>query len=143
MNVNEIKSNIRYNENLIDQFYSEKLSIEKKIEELEQLRNKFGTLQSNFAAKQDKRQQGIAGFCKTSVNNKIYSSYLSGMTELLKGKEFNSAYEGLTTAKEKINVKLKKLLNDLYECENKISYRQGRKIYWQDQLRFALVKEEK
>lgn len=112
MTPDQIRDNIRYNENLIDQFYSEKTSIEEKIEELEQLRGKFSTLQNSFRSKQDNRQQGLSRFSQVSLNNKIFTSYLSGMTDLLNGAQFKNAFDGLTTAKRKISSKIQELLQE-------------------------------
>lgn len=139
MTVNEIRNNIIYNENLIEQFYAEKRAIESQIDELEQLRDKFTTLQNNFGAKQESRQQGLLRFSHAIVSNKIFSNYLNGMTSLLGGQQFNDAYDGLTTAKQKINTKLNELLQNFNDCEGRISYRENRKIYWQEQLKLALV----
>ena len=139
MTVNEIRNNIIYNENLIEQYYAEKRSIEAQIDELEQLRGKFTTLQNNFGAKQESRQQGILRFTHTIVSNKIFSNYLNGMTSLLSGHQFNDAYDGLTTAKQKINTKINELLQNLYDCEGRITYRENRRVYWQEQLRLALA----
>lgn len=139
MTVNEIRNNIIYNENLINQFYAEKRTIETQINELEQLRGKFTTLQNNFGTKQESRQQGLLRFSQVIVSNKIFSNYLEGMTSLLCGRQFNDAYNGLTTAKQKINTKLNELLQNLYDCEGRITYRENRRVYWQEQLRLALA----
>ena len=48
MTSDEIRSNIRYNENLIDQYIREKSGLEKQVEELEALRSKYSSLQSRF-----------------------------------------------------------------------------------------------
>ncbi len=141
MTANEIRNNIRYNENLIDQFYAEKAEIEKKIEELECLRAKFTTLQDHFGSKQEQRKQGLARFSQTTISNKIVPVYLEGMRGLLTGAEFNNAFQGLSTAKGKINQKIQELLQELHNCESSIDYRTGRKLYWQEQLRLALAKE--
>ncbi len=141
MTANEIRDNIRYNENLIDQFYAEKAEIEKKIEELELLRAKFTTLQDNFGSKQERRKQGLSVFAQTTISNKIVPGYLNGMSALLNGAEFNNAFQGLSTAKGKINGKIQELLQELHDCEGRIEYRTDRKLYWQEQLRLALAKE--
>lgn len=139
MTVDSIRNNIIYNENLVDQFYAEKKSIEAQIDELEQLRGKFTTLQNSFVAKQESRKQGLLRFSHANVSNKIFSNYLSGMTSLLGGRQFNDAYDGLTTAKQKINAKQNELLQNLNDCEGRIIYRENRKVYWQEQLRLALA----
>lgn len=142
MTVNEIQNNIIYNENLIYQFNYEKREIEAQINELEQLREKFSTLQTNFGAKQEDRKRGLQHFSVSAISNKIFSSYFNGMTSLLNGYQFNDAYEGLSTAKQRINIKLNELIQNLSDCEDKITYRENRKIYWQEQLRVALTKVE-
>lgn len=139
MTVSEIRTNIIYNENLIEQYYAEKKTTEAQIIELEQLRGKFTTLQNNFGAKQESRQHVLSRFSRTIVSNNIFTNYLNGMTSLLEGRQFNDAYDGLTTAKQKINAKLNELLQDLDDCEARITYRENRKVYWQEQLRLALA----
>lgn len=141
MTVNDIRNNIIYNENLIDQFYSEKVDIESKIDELERLRGKFTVLQNNFGAKQDRRLQGLSRFSQMTISNKIVPTYLSGMSALLNGAQYQDAYHGLSAAKGKVNSKIQELLQQLHDCEGRISYREGRKSYWQEQLRLALAKE--
>ncbi len=141
MTANEIRNNIRYNENLIDQFYAEKAEIEKKIEELECLRTKFTTLQDNFGSKQEHRKQGLARFSQTTISNKIVAGYAAGMNELLNGTQFNNAFNGLSTARSTITAKIQELIQELHACEGRIEYRNGRKLYWQEQLRLALAKE--
>lgn len=138
MTVNEIRNNIIYNENLIEQFYAEKRTIEAQIDELEQLRGKFTTLQNNFGAQQESKQQDLLRFTHTIVSNKIFSNYFSGMTSLLSGHQFNDAYDGLTMAKQKINAKINDLRQNLYDCEARITYRENRRVYWQEQLRRTL-----
>ncbi len=140
MTVNEIRNNIRNNENLIEKVHSEKVSIENMISELEQLRTKFDILQTDFGSKQDSRQQGLSMFKQISIGNKIFSAYLSGMTDLLNGTEFNNAYDGLTVAKGKITTKIQELFQELSDCEGRIIYYQNRKNYWEEQLR--LVQEQ-
>lgn len=142
MTVAEIRNNIIYNENLINQLYDEKRLIEQKIDELEKLREKFSVLQNNFESKQNTRIQGLSRFTRIIVNNKIFSSYHSGMSSLLKGHQFNQTYDGLTLAKQKINKELNGLIQDLENCEESISYRKYRKAYWQEQLRIALSEVE-
>lgn len=141
MNSYEIRNNIRYNENLIDQYYSEKAGIVTKIEELEQLQKRFTTFQNEFCEIQDHRQLGLTKFSQTTISNKIIPSYISGMNALLRGAEFNNAYHGLTAAKSKVESKRQELLQELRDCEGRISYRESRKLYWQEQLRYALMEE--
>ena len=141
MTVSEIRNNIYYNENLIDQYRAEKRDLDNKIEELECLRNQITSFQDEFAAKQDNRKRGLTFFAKKQIQNKIYSNYYSGMEALLSGTEFVNAHDGLTTAKGIIFGKIQELQQTLSECEGNISYREGRKRYWQEQLRLALAEE--
>lgn len=141
MTVSEIQSNISYNENLINQFYAEKEELETQIEELEQLRSKFSTLQNNFETKQSGRKRALLLFSAANVSNKITPTYYSGMNALLSGSEFNSADEGLSTAVQKINAQLSTLEQSLSTCESNLSYRKARKAYWQAQLIIALAQE--
>ncbi len=141
MTVYEIRSNIRYNEDLLDQFYAEKAEIEKKIDELERLSGKFDVLQNNFSQKQTRRLQGLSQFSQSTISNRIVPIYRDGMGELLNGAQYHTALNGLSTAKSRIGSKKQELLEELSDCEGRISYRNDRKMYWQEQLRIALAQE--
>ena len=141
MTVEEIKTNIRYNENLVDEYFIKKKKIESDIFDLEKLRDKFGSLQSNFCERQQKRQLGLAKFTAINVKNKVFNTYYNGMKDLLNGYQFNNANDGLTIAKDKINKQIYRLFDELEECENTIRYRQGRIYYWNNELRKALAEQ--
>lgn len=141
MTSGEIRGNIRYNENLIYQFTNEKKALERKLNELEVLRNKFAVLQKNFEARQDARRRGILRFANLSIQNKIYKAYMEGMQELITGNSFNKAYAGLDEARNKIRRQMQDILNQIDECEANITYRKNRKAYWEWQLQIALEQE--
>ena len=138
----EIREKIRYNERLIDQFANEKRGIEKDLEDLEGLRNKFNTLQNKFSSKQEERQGKLSLFLTSSISNTILNKYFNGMNSLLNSKEFNNTYNGLSEAKRKISNELRKLLQELEECEDKIDYRKNRRDYWKRQLIIKQNQEE-
>lgn len=143
MTSSEIRNNIQYNENLINQYNAEKRNINNKLDELECLRDKFSTLQNDFGNRQFRRQQNLSIYSSKRLQNKIFASYCTGMGSLLRGTEFNNAYEGLSYAKQKINVKIQELIGDLSSCERKIANANAQKEYWKAQLIIAESEEEK
>lgn len=141
MTSSEIRGNIRYNENLINQFTNEKRTLEEQINELESLRNKFAVLQNDFENRQDARKNSILRFSGLSIQNTIFKSYISGMKELITGNAFSVTDAGLNEARGIINSQIQNVLNRIEECENNISYRMSRKSYWQWQLQIVLEQE--
>lgn len=142
MTVDEIYGNIRYNENLIDQFQRERRDLERQIAELESLRDKFSVLQMRFEERQNSRRRGLQLFQSSSIHNQIVGRYVSGMTGLLSGWEFQNACWGLEEARERIKRKLWELDRKADECSDRISYRHARRNYWISQLHAALAAEE-
>lgn len=141
MTVEEIRSNIRYNENLIDQYISEKADLEKQIDELDLLKSKYSSVQTNFGDRQQQRQNKLASFLSSGVQNKILGRYYDGMNGLLTGTDFNNAYNGLSEAQQIISNKITQLDQQLDDCEGNLSYRRQRLSYWQSQLNIALSEE--
>lgn len=139
MTVEEIRSNIRYNESLIDQYSIEKQKIEKQIEELEEVRGKYANLQNRFGERQQQRQSKLAHLQNSKTQNSIFKKYYAGMNALLVGKDFSDTYDGLSEAKNKINRKINKLAQKCDDLNEKINYRKGRRDYWKTQLREALM----
>ena len=142
MTVSQIRSNIRYNENLIDEYTRERRELEKQIEELEALGDKYGRLQTRFGDRQQLRQSKLAAFLSSRIQNQILKQYYNGMSQLLGGSDFNNAYEGLSEAKRIINRKILELDQQLEDCKGRIAYRKQRRDYWRAQLAAALAKEE-
>ena len=143
MTADEIRYNIWYNEDLIDQYTSEKASLEKKIDELDQLKSKFGSVQTSFGDQQQKRKNKLASFLSSSVQNKILGKYYDGMNGLLTGTDYNNAYNGLSEAKRVISNKISQLDQQLDDCKDNLAYRRQRRDYWQSQLEIALAEEAK
>ncbi len=75
----EIKNNIRDNEELIELYQRQKNEIEEQISSLECLKNKFITLQTTFGIKQDVRKAGLVGIVPKMSQIKIASRYYSGI----------------------------------------------------------------
>jgi peptidoglycan hydrolase CwlO-like protein len=142
MTVSEIYGNIRYNENLIDQYQAERRGLEAQIGELEALRNKFASLQERFGERQNSRRSNLQRFTNSGIHNQIIGRYFSGMSGLLSGWEFQNAYNGLDDAKYKINQKIRELDNKIDACEDNIRYRNQRRNYWLQQLYAAQAAEE-
>lgn len=139
MTVYEIRSNIIYNENLIEQFTNEKQDLENQICELEMLGAKYSGLQSEFGDRQQQRRNKLSLFLASGLQNKIVQRYYNGMNGFLGNADFNNAYDGLSEAKRIINQKISQLDQQLDDCEGRISYRRNRRDYWRSQLSVALL----
>lgn len=131
----EIKNNIRDNEELIELYQSQKNEIEEQISSLECLKNKFITLQTSFGIKQDVRKSGLVGIVPKMSQIKIASRYYSGMNDLLNSGEFNNAYNSLSDAKAIIVREQDRLYMQLDDVTGKIYSREQRIEYWRKQLR--------
>lgn len=131
----EIKNNIRDNEELIELYQSQKNEIEEQISSLECLKNKFITLQTSFGIKQDVRKSGLVGIVPKMSQIKIASRYYSGMNDLLNSGEFNNAYNSLSDAKAIIVREQDRLYMQLDDVTGKIYSREQRMEYWRKQLR--------
>ena len=131
----EIKNNILYNENLVVSYQKSIREINSKINELNKLKSKYSSLQSSFSAKQRKRKNKFNSNFSGTFNVRLISSYISGMRNLLSGNEYKNAYNGLTTAIEKINNQIKKLQKQLNDYNDKLAYRKKRILYWKEQLK--------
>ncbi len=131
----EIKNNIRDNEELIELYQSQKNEIEEQISSLECLKNKFITLQTSFGIKQDVRKSGLVGIVPKMSQIKIASRYYSGMNDLLNSGEFNNAYNSLSDAKAIIVREQDRLYTQLDDVTGKIYSREQRMEYWRKQLR--------
>lgn len=131
----EIKNNIRDNEELIELYQRQKNEIEEQISSLECLKNKFITLQTSFGIKQDVRKAGLVGIVPKMSQIKIASRYYSGMNDLLNSGEFNNAYNSLSDAKAIIVREQDRLYTQLDDVTGKIYSREQRIEYWRKQLR--------
>lgn len=190
----EVYSNIRYNESLVSQYQStisslhsrisglnaqinnwqnqiarltaQKNKLQSQIKELLVLKNKYAALQDRFANRQASRTSKLTlNFAQRANSFKFLPSYVNGMRALLTGSEYKNAYNGLTTARETIDKKVRQLQNEvdtinreisgLYnrinanQCEirsaqarinetsSNLSYRRQRLTYWYGQLSAA------
>ena len=189
----EVQNNIRYNERLVTQYqnqvndFQRKISslesqiralnsqkadyaskenkMKKQIDELTQLRKKYESLQTNFSNRQSKRMKNFNANFSHSLNVNFIKSYVTEMKTLLSGSEYKKAYNGLTTAIEKISTQitsLRKQADDLHQkalkaqqeintkqwniqsyrsqknaATTNLSYRRQRINYWKEQLRYA------
>ena len=143
MNSGTIRSNIRYNEDLLDEYSAERKAITEAITELEALKQKYSTLQDKFGERQEKRKASLLAFSETAVSNKITSSYYTGMNDMLTDSTFVNSYDGLSAAKQKIDAKIQERQQALDDCEANIAYRNERVSYWETQLRLCLAEEAK
>ena len=141
MTESRIRSNITYNQNILDELYMEKSKIESQLYELDLLRDKVSGLQQRFGDRQQHRQTMLQRITHSTIQNKILKTYYDGMKVLLSGTEFNSAYEGLSESKCKINREVEVLQESLGRCVDNIAYRKERCDYWRSQLASLLAEE--
>ena len=134
MTVEEIKGNIRYNEQLIDQLLREKNKLEAQIDELDALKAKLANLQVSFESKQKYRQQKLSVLPGSGIQNRALTRYYDGMNSLLSGSEFHSAYEGLSESKRAVSKEISNLYQQIDEHEESLLYRKDRLHYWKHQL---------
>lgn len=139
MTISEIRSNIRYNENLIEQYSQEIKNLENQISELEALNEKYSNLQSEFGNRQQQRKNKLSFFLGSSLQNQILEKYYNGMNGLLNGFDFNNAYDGLSEAKSRIIRKINQLDAQLDNCKDMLAYRKTRRNYWKSQLANAMA----
>lgn len=131
----EIRNNIRYNEELVDDCQSKIRELEEQIDSLECLKSKFLTLQTNFGDRQDARKRGLSGIFNKTGQMRIASRYYSGMNDLLNGTEFMNAYNGLSDAKDAIVQELNKIYTKKDDLSGELNYRKQRITYWKTQLK--------
>lgn len=141
MTANQIRSNIAYNEDIIDELYEEKMNIERELDELDALKSKISNLQAKFEDRQQHRQNMLLGFTRSVIQNKILKTYYEGMKSLLEGTDFHNACAGLWESKQRIHSKMMALEGELSRCNESIAYRRGRCEYWRAQLAAALAEE--
>ena len=135
----EVKSNIRYNENLIAQYRNNISQLQSQINELERLRTKFQNLQNAFGSRQSNRKRKLSSVFSAKLNVKMLSVYASAMNGL-SGSEYRNTYNGLSTAQERINSQIRSLNREINDNNSNLSYRQGRANYWRRQLPYATDK---
>lgn len=135
MTKQEVRNNIQYNENLVNQYlntlsrlkktvnglnsqinqYNSQISqlnssIKSKksqIDELNRLKSKYQKLQNDFASRQSKRVNRFNINFSQNLNLKFIRSYISGMKSLLSGNDYKRAYNGLSSAISTISNKIK------------------------------------
>lgn len=142
MTIDEIYSNIRYNENLIDSYYAQRRRLEQQINELENLRNKFSSLQNRFCENQDRRRRNLNIFRGSSISNQIVQKYGQGMSDLLNSAAFFNAENGLSEARSRITRKIYDIDSQIDECDANRRYRENRRAYWIGELHRALEAQE-
>ena len=126
MTKQEVRNNIKYNENLVNQYlntisrlrkkvndlnsqinqYNSQISQlnsnikskESQIDELNRLKSKYQKLQNDFANRQSKRVNTFNVNFSKNLNLKFIRSYISGMKSLLSGNDYKRAYNGLSSA---------------------------------------------
>lgn len=141
MTSQDIRNTIAANERRINQYWNEKNSLENQIDDLERLRDKFSKLQSAFENRQSSRRNKIARFSSTPIKNKIFKNYYAGIYDLLNGKSFMNAYDGLSEAKNSIWKQIQHLLKRIEQYNSDINYLNERNAYWNEELRKALERE--
>ena len=75
MTESQIRSNITYNQNILDELYMEKSKIESQLYELDLLRDKVSGLQQRFGDRQQHRQTMLQRITHSTIQNKILKTY--------------------------------------------------------------------
>lgn len=120
MKSDDIRRQIRENENIIGQYQAEIRELNAKIDELELLRNKLSNLQHRFADRQALRRRGVAKFLGNKAGCSVVRKYYDGMSELLTGREYGRAYDGLVEAKANAMKIIRELLDEIEKYEQRI-----------------------
>lgn len=163
--ISACNNEIRRFENEIVLLNNQKSIADGELGELVRLKGKLEILQTNFASRQQKRLSGFNKGTGVLSGVKFITTYMSGMRELLSGKEYTGAYNGLSEAIEKVNKQIKekkaqqeRIQNDLNTNKRKvdsrkseinsaratinqrnsdINYCKNRIRYWQEQMASA------
>lgn len=145
----EVLENIRYNENLVNQYvgtlnnlqsrvsnvnaeinqYNSQLTslnaqvrkVSGQISELNQLKIKCQKLQEDFAGRQASRINKFNVNVSSMEGTGFISSYISGMSSLLSGSEYKNAYNGIGTAISTIKSDIREKQGRLNELRNSIA----------------------
>ena len=135
MTTAEIMANINYNESLIDRYESEIRELNSRISVLSEIHGKYSALQTDFDARIGSRKNKLN--TTGVVENKIFSKFYEGMSNLLSGKEYEAARNSPSEAKGKIDSKVSEYEESIAKKQGDISYLKGRNEYWRSQLQYA------
>ena len=141
MTIQEINSNIDYNEKLIAEYSGKKRAVQKQIEESELLLCKYSTLSKRFENKQSQRKSILKHITSDKLRNRTMQRYFVGMEGLLDGNEYQETREGLCEAQHRIKVKIIQLDTLIDEYDQVIRYRKERREYWKAQLKLVVEGE--
>ena len=189
----EVLNNIAYNENLVNQYQreinnlnnrirtlnadinqynsrisnynSKKQTLNRELDELRRLKTKLTGLKDRFTQRQTNRVNNFNKYNTFSKGVNFIASYITGMKDLLSGQEYRNAYNGLTSAEEKVTSKIRAKQEDVNSVQNQINsaqrsidntkaninscrtkinqrnsdltYRKRRIQYWKEQLQYA------
>ena len=153
MTKQEVLDNIRYNENLVNQYQREinsyrnsvnalssaiktlngkidalvvtRKKLEQEISELQALKSKLTTLQESFAQRQSQRVTNFNKHSGLAMGLKLFTSYWNGMKDLLSGQEYRKTYNGLTEAIEKADKKLQAKVRERESVKSNINQLNG------------------
>ncbi len=193
MTKQEVQNNIRYNENLVNQYQREinnlnnqinslnsgiqssngqiaglvarKKTLEREMSELNGLRAKLQGLKDNFGNRQSRRMNNFVRYSAQVINVHFIGSYLSGMRDLLSGREYQNALNGIVESIAKVMNKLRakqqeidsvqaeinkaqqninNANDEINRCRQRLNqrrsdlaYRKNRIQYWKEQLKKA------
>lgn len=113
MTEQETIKRIAQNKQRVTNLLNEKSKLNKDLEELDLLKNKFSNLLSNFDGMQSKRKNTLNKYMKKGIHSKIYRQYISGMSNMLSNGEYANCCNGVGEAKRKINNKMGEILNKI------------------------------
>lgn len=113
MSSSDIRGQISYYENVLDQYYDEKASLESQIQDLEILKGRLKEIQERSEAMQQSRKNRLSILGENGVSNNLFSKYFSGMSSLLSGSEYVSANNGMSSSIEITQAEIYRLSGQL------------------------------
>lgn len=135
MTAAEIQNAIANNNRQIVQNQNYIRQAQRQIEQLSDLSDALTRRRNDFAEEQDDIKNKLMRNSGFGARIKAFNSYYNGMISLVTGNEANSVYDGLYTAKSKVESKIDELEEAIRKCNNNIRVLNQRN----SQLRAALA----
>lgn len=134
-NKNIINNNISSSEESIRLCQRSIKDLNSQIEELVLIKRKIQSYQQDFANNEKRRMSRLANESMEKNNLKCMTMYISGMKAFLGGTDYKSAYNGLTSALERINRQISQLNKEIEGYNRQITVQKSKIIQYRNQLR--------
>ena len=135
MTEESIKRKISTYEDDIDEYCADKRIIQAKIADLEALKNKYTAYQREFETCQTNRNTKLEGLHTIPRSTRITESLYNGMSDLLSGNKYQSAYCEIDGARATITVRIEQLANEIETYDDLIASRRNSIYSLQKELR--------